>query len=161
MSLARALELNSQICRFLVAHEMGEPVAPLPTEVTLAEWLQATGLVRAENERLSALPLEPGQSRKTYVLVDARGVAAAYVLTHYQGDPLPHPEVILVAAGKALLLATVKQKCPRSPDGRHTYGATSPMDTVETCIHCDHERPCPALADDARFKGATPPPDAT
>jgi hypothetical protein len=111
MTLEQALELNGQLARFLLAQTLGETATTtLPTEVTLAEWLQATGMAKAENQRLAALAAGPDGFRQGIVHVDARGVAAAYVLTHYQGDPLPHPEVVLVAAGKALLLATLPAK---------------------------------------------------
>lgn len=65
------------------------------------------------------------------------------------------------AAVKGKMAARRKlETCGKSPNGRHAYTTTSPIDGAETCLWCNSSRPCPPLAEDNRFKNGQSPRDA-
>jgi hypothetical protein len=98
MELERAKEVNSLITKWVATCFIGNEDPGPPPEFDLAEALEAQKMLSGYKE-----PAEGGGYR-SYTTTDPRGIAALYVMGHYQASDPSHAEPLLAGGGVALVL---------------------------------------------------------
>lgn len=107
MTLEEALEINGDVCRFIINSHIDEPTGPIPT-YSLREMLDARDIVNAENARQHEEMREGGGGTHAIRTVSAdRIIAALIVLRDFQPQRPGEDLEPILQDGKSALVNVV------------------------------------------------------
>lgn len=106
MTDERALEVISPLLDCCLARLMGPKLLPIP-DFDLAEALAAAAHISMINER----PIPEGAGRIIEMTIDPRGLAALYVMAHWEPQSNDgRPEPVMVTKGRGLFLLELPEE---------------------------------------------------